>query len=835
MIQKGYGTLCISSCTISTILRPLCDHHDSHRRDNRAPLSMMRAVCRWVVQFVHTVHIGSRASSLSCHFHPIHACALGCFLSALFPVSTSSSSPSSTSSWFLPWCLTRTPWKILLQLRHREHGHFHVTPDTFSLAISALQLSSLQWQNELNKDQDHIETYDEFDHEDAFGRVFFNFIKPCGDLVWISRFWKICCKWRSMVETWETVTTTRSFKQGLWSILVFSRMEKWSYGARSIRKAEKTFLDMMHLSGNAHSAKYGETIHDGSGKPETLNHQAEANSGNFVMGSDAAEFVDRIKDQVRNKQKRMSNVAESGEKHSIIWGMFMAAALNAATFMGKNFSTVQSFVKSSEDFTMKQMFDVTAQLVNNQEEIECLDKILWGKNSWTHLSLTGDETVINFQCTKVYVFSNSELCFGRILQHPNANEAWKNRVAGVQSGRSYRDYDGINGESTQFEWNIFPGFTTLQLCDKKKISWTIWDKHQKFSQTEFFLYQCSLTSLVTKNATKMNVWQMPESSKSLRTNLVLINDHLLDKIPKRSGILQRMVHKEPGIILRKKCSWNLQKADILSCVQRHHCPEENWKVKEKGKYPYTSVLIQIQLIQFIALFFLSISSVSTEQWQLYVKNLRTIKMDRGNLRFWWVNQLFSVKSKQKLESTMKIPETTKSFCSNTFNKLNRFHQKTDWVNFVRKQEEQPPQTSTSVVATKSKAKAKPQPRELVGTTATMPIHERRWIDIEPSEQNLASYEVSKKVSNLLRHNQTLQREKEGAIEFNRIKFYFRNNSSQVQHSFDERWKVCLAAEGGSKRRYQYYLNNSGRILDIRALQWHPGSNIIDILYYKTMW
>ena len=30
----------------------------------------------------------------------------------------------------------------------------------------------------------------------------------------------------------------------------------------------------------------------------------------------------------------------------------------------------------------------------------------------------------------------------------------------------YRDYDGINGEPTEFEWNIFPGFTTLQLCGK---------------------------------------------------------------------------------------------------------------------------------------------------------------------------------------------------------------------------------------------------------------------------------------------------------------------------------------------------------------------------------
>ena len=41
----------------------------------------------------------------------------------------------------------------------------------------------------------------------------------------------------------------------------------------------------------------------------------EANSENFVMGSDAAEFVDKVKDQVRNIQ----NVAESGEEHSIMW------------------------------------------------------------------------------------------------------------------------------------------------------------------------------------------------------------------------------------------------------------------------------------------------------------------------------------------------------------------------------------------------------------------------------------------------------------------------------------------------------------------------------------
>ena len=39
-------------------------------------------------------------------------------------------------------------------------------------------------------------------------------------------------------------------------------------------------------------------------------------------------------------------------------------------------------------------------------------------------------------------------------------------IAGVKAEKSYRDYDGIDGEPTEFEWNIFPGFTTLQLCGK---------------------------------------------------------------------------------------------------------------------------------------------------------------------------------------------------------------------------------------------------------------------------------------------------------------------------------------------------------------------------------
>ena len=162
----------------------------------------------------------------------------------------------------------------------------------------------------------------------------------------------------------------------------------------------------------------------------------------------------------------MSNVAESGEEHSTIWGMFLAATMNAATFMGKNFMDNENSLKKTTDFTLKKIFDISEKLVSEQEEMNNLDKISWKNHSWKQQSLIGDETFINLQRAKVYVFSGSVLCLGKIHQHPESNEAWKNRIAGVMAEKRYRDYDAINGESTEFEWNIVPGVITLQLCGK---------------------------------------------------------------------------------------------------------------------------------------------------------------------------------------------------------------------------------------------------------------------------------------------------------------------------------------------------------------------------------
>ena len=143
-------------------------------------------------------------------------------------------------------------------------------------------------------------------------------------------------------------------------------------------------------------------------------------------------------------------------------------------------------------------------------------------------------------------------------------------------------------------------------------------------------------------------------------------------------------------------------------------------------------------------------------------------------------------------------------------------------------EEQASQSIEKVFAARSKAKAKPQIREPVDLPSIIPMNERKWIDIEPEDSSLSAYEMSKKVINLLRHSQTVQREDDGAVQFWKIKNYLRNQFPRVQYWSDDRWKACLAAGGGAKRRYQYCTYISGIIVYLRALQGHSGRNLIDL-------
>ena len=144
----------------------------------------------------------------------------------------------------------------------------------------------------------------------------------------------------------------------------------------------------------------------------------------------------------------------------------MPSTLQASVFMEKNYSHNWNSIKNSKDVTMKQMFDISAKLVSEQDEIYGVKTIDWENSSWKYLSLIGDEQVISLQRAKVYVFSDSVLCLGKIHENTQSNTAWEQRLEWFKSTLEYRTLDRIDGEPMEFELNIFPGFNTLQLSQE---------------------------------------------------------------------------------------------------------------------------------------------------------------------------------------------------------------------------------------------------------------------------------------------------------------------------------------------------------------------------------
>ena len=90
-----------------------------------------------------------------------------------------------------------------------------------------------------------------------------------------------------------------------------------------------------------------------------------------------------------------------------------------------------------------------------------------------------------------------------------------------------------------------------------------------------------------------------------------------------------------------------------------------------------------------------------------------------------------------------------------------------------------------------------------------------------------SMQLIEEVTFLPRHSQQMHREEDGAVHFWIIKENLQNQFTQSICWSDDRWKVCLAAGGGAKRRFQYCTDDSRIIIYFRTLQGHSGRNPID--------
>ena len=103
--------------------------------------------------------------------------------------------------------------------------------------------------------------------------------------------------------------------------------------------------------------------------------------------------------------------------------------------MGKNcLENLHSIKNTGKDLTMKQMFDISEKLISGEsDEIHGVKTTDWEDSSWKYLFLIGDEQVISLQRTKVYVFSDSVFCLGKMNKNPQSNTVWEDMLSWFKS------------------------------------------------------------------------------------------------------------------------------------------------------------------------------------------------------------------------------------------------------------------------------------------------------------------------------------------------------------------------------------------------------------------
>ena len=129
-----------------------------------------------------------------------------------------------------------------------------------------------------------------------------------------------------------------------------------------------------------------------------------------------------------------------------------------------------------KNLTLKKMFDISGKLTTEEPDE------IFGVSQTNLEVFFNDEEVISFSHAKVYVFSDFVLCLGKGNQNPTSNTAWERQLDWFKDSSQYRTLDTIDGEPMEFEWNIFPGFTTFKLINKVQEFMTKRDHPSQFKK-----------------------------------------------------------------------------------------------------------------------------------------------------------------------------------------------------------------------------------------------------------------------------------------------------------------------------------------------------------------
>ena len=137
----------------------------------------------------------------------------------------------------------------------------------------------------------------------------------------------------------------------------------------------------------------------------------------------------------------------------------MSATMKAAIHLGENYNDNLVTYRNTN-------FEAVRDLA---EIVVCT--IEWQFAPWMRFTFLHDKII---KCSKatVHVHSHSFLCLGKMHGHPDAVLKWKDQLQYFQESEENKLFE-IVGEPFEFEWNIFPGHTAVQILQEMQVRMTV--------------------------------------------------------------------------------------------------------------------------------------------------------------------------------------------------------------------------------------------------------------------------------------------------------------------------------------------------------------------------
>ena len=131
--------------------------------------------------------------------------------------------------------------------------------------------------------------------------------------------------------------------------------------------------------------------------------------------------------------------------------------------------------------------------------VRCLE---YSSPTWVRSVLPNDQAI---KCAKakVCVYADCVQCVGQMKDTPEAVERCKGQVEGLKLYSSYQDAMVIDEEAIEFEWKIFPGFSSLYVLEKIQQ-----DLEKRKIEPEEFTDQIIFMSMFNEHCMEHQWWEL---------------------------------------------------------------------------------------------------------------------------------------------------------------------------------------------------------------------------------------------------------------------------------------------------------------------------------------